>query len=267
MFRQPEIDQQSKFMSKTLLMIHGMWVGAWCWHNYRHFFEQHGWRVITPDLPYHGLSIRTPDHRLATASIQDYLEFLRKEINQLDEKPVVIGHSLGGLLAQMLAAEDLVEKAVLLTPAAPAGIFTIRPSVLRIFAPIMLMPNFWQEAIPTTYSLAKYAILNRIDDEKQSHDIFDKIGYESGRVLFEVGYWALDTQRTTHINAQDIQCPMLILSAADDHIMPASVVFDIWLKYQHCAQYRCLDNHAHWLIEETGWEKIAQDIQQWLEKN
>ena len=253
--------------TKTLFMIHGMWVGSWCWDNYRRFFKKQGWQVITPDLPYHGKSIRIPDPRLATSSILDYFSFLCDEINKLDEKPIIIGHSLGGLLAQMLAAHDLAEKVVLLSPAAPAGIITARPSVLRIFTPVVLIPNFQHKSIPAAYPLVKYAILNNIHDEEKSLAIFDKIGYESGRVLFEVGYWAWDTQRTTHINAQDVQCPMLIFAAADDHIMPASVVFDIWHKYKHCAEYRLLENHAHWLIEETGWKKVAQDIQQWLVKN
>lgn len=254
-------------MRKTILMIHGMWVGAWCWDNYRAFFEKQGYRVIAPDLPYHGAGIRKPNPKLATASMHDYLHFLINEINKLDEPPIVIGHSLGGLLAQMLAARGLLEKAVLLTPAAPSGIITLRPSVLKIFAPIMLVPNFWKKAFPATYPLAKYAILNNIHDEKQAKAIFDKIGFESGRVLFEVGFWAMDKQQTTKINAQDIQCPMLVMSASDDHIMPASVVFDVWHKYRHCAEYRLLYNHAHWLIAEDGWEKVAEEILAWIEQN
>lgn len=254
-------------MTKTILMIHGMWVGSWCWDKFRRFFEQQGYHTIAPDLPYHGCCIRTPDPQLSTASMNDYLDFLINEINQLDEHPIVIGHSLGGLLAQMLAAQNLVEKTVLLTPAAPAGIFTLRPSVLKIFAPIMLMPQFWQKSIPATFDLAKYAILNHIHDERQARAIFDKIGFESGRVLFEVGFWAMDMNRTTCINAQDIQSPMLIISAGDDHIMPASVVFDTWHKYKHCAEYRLLHNHAHWIIEEDGWESVAQDILTWIEQD
>ena len=252
-------------MSKTLFMIHGMWVGSWCWDNYRDFFEKAGYRTIAPDLPYHGCGILRPDPRLGKTSLRDYFSFLCQEIEKLDEPPIVIGHSLGGLLAQMLAARGMVEKAVLLTPAAPAGIITARPSVLKICAPIMLLPNFWNRSIPATYPLAKYSILNGFDDESEAKRVFEKIGYESGRVLFEVGFWALDKNFTTYIDANDVQCPMLILSASEDRIMPASVVFHIWRKYLHCAKYHCLDGFAHWLVGEPNWQDVALRIKNWLE--
>lgn len=253
-------------MSKTILMIHGMWGGAWYWKNYRDFFERAGYRTIAVDLPYHGQYCHTPDERLGTTSVADYVDFLAAEIAKLDEKPIVMGHSMGGLLAQMLAARNLAEKTILLTPAAPAGIMSLHFSVIRTFLPLILMPSFWRKPIPAEYNLAKYAVLNLMDDERECRQIVAQMGCESGRAIFEIGCWALDKHRTTAINADDIQSPMLILSGAHDRIVPAGVVSKIWHKYRHCAEYHCLSDHAHWLVGEPGWEKITARVQAWLEQ-
>lgn len=249
----------------TILMIHGLWCGAWCWEHYQRYFEQQGYRVIAVDLPYHGNHIQHPHPKLAMASMKDYLQFVIDIIQSLDEKPIVIGHSMGGLLAQMLAARNLVQKSVLLCPAPPAGILAMRPSILKTFMPVVLIPNFWAQSIPVRYESAKYAVLNKIEDEEESHCIVNQMGYESGRVLFEIGAWAMDLQHTTFVDAKKIQTPMLILSAEYDNIMPASVVWEIYQYYKHTAEYHCLDNHAHWVLGEKGWEKICQQIQQWIE--
>ncbi|MDO5687668.1 MAG: alpha/beta hydrolase [Neisseria sp.] len=252
-------------MSKTILMIHGMWGGAWHWDNYRTFFEQAGYRTVAVDLPYHGKNLYTADERLGTTGVLDYVDFLSAEIAKLDEKPIIMGHSMGGLLAQMLAARGLAEKAVLLTPAPPAGIIAARPSVIKTFLPLTFLPNFWNKPIPVTYPLAKYAVFNLVDDEQECRRLVSQMSYESGRAIFEIGFWQLDKKRTTRINEQDVQCPMLILSGSYDRIVPASVVFHVWRKYRHCADYHCLSDHAHWVLGEKGWEKIAERVANWLE--
>src|SRR5438445_4111360 len=116
-------------MTETIFMIHGMWGGPWYWENYRRVFEAQGYRCIATTLPYHDMDPQgVPDPRLGTASLLDYVDALALEIAQLDEKPIVMGHSLGGLLAQMLAARGLAKALVLLTPAAPAGVLALKPS-------------------------------------------------------------------------------------------------------------------------------------------
>ena len=252
-------------MSKTLFMIHGMWGGAWYWQNYRRYFESKGYRTVAVDLPYHGCGIKKPDPNLGNTGVMDYLYFLIKEINKLDEKPIVIGHSMGGLLAQMLAERQLAEKTVLLCPAPPAGIIAMRPSILKTFLPVTFIPRFWRKPIPCNYSSAKYSVLNMMEDEEECREIVDKMGFESGRVLFEIGCWAWDKHHTTRVVAQNVTNPMLIFAASNDNIMPASVVFDTWQKYRHCAEYFTLHGHGHWVVAEPGWEKICDKIDHWIQ--
>ena len=95
-------------MSETVFMIHGMWGGSWYWQNYKNHLEARGYRCITSTLRYHDVSPKDAPHpQLGTTSLLDYADDLEKEIRALGVKPIIIGHSMGGLLAQMLAARGL----------------------------------------------------------------------------------------------------------------------------------------------------------------
>ena len=92
-------------MTRTIFMIHGMWGAAWCWENYRRFFETQGYECVATTLRHHGIEgRRVADSRLGMLSLLDYLDDLELELNELDDVPILFGHSMGGLLGQMLAA-------------------------------------------------------------------------------------------------------------------------------------------------------------------
>lgn len=246
-------------------MIHGMWGGPWVWQSYQDAFEARGYRCIATTLPFHEGNRRlAPDPRLATASLVDYVDALAKEIAALDEKPIVMGHSMGGLLAQMLAARGLASAAVLLTPAAPAGIFALKWSVMRSFRRLLLVWAFWKKAIPTTFADTVYSTLHLMPPAAQ-RDIFNRLTYESGRVIFEIGFWLLDSSRAAIVDAAAVTCPLLVIGAAEDRIVPASVVRQVAQKYAPLATYHEFSGHAHWVLGEPGWEAIAGDVADWLE--
>ena len=123
-------------MTQTIVMIHGMWGGPWIWGNFKSFFEQRGYRCITPTLRFHDASPGSPpDPGLGNTSLVDYADDLEKEIAALNTVPIIMGHSMGGLLTQILGGRGLGKALVMLTPAAPEGIFSIRPTVFRTFIP------------------------------------------------------------------------------------------------------------------------------------
>ena len=109
-------------MAETIFFIHGMWGGGWYWEKHRRFLEDRGFTCIAPTLRHHDMDPRdTPDPGLGTTSLLDYAQDLEQEIETLGVKPVLIGHSMGGLLAQILGARGLARALVLMTPAPPAG--------------------------------------------------------------------------------------------------------------------------------------------------
>ena len=251
-------------MTKTIFMIHGMWGGAWYWANYRSVFEAQGYRCIATTLPYHDMDPKAiPDPRLGTTGLLDYVDTLEIEIKMLAEKPIIMGHSMGGLLAQMLAARGLASAVVLLTPAAPAGILALKPSVIRSFWSVITTWGFWKRPIPTTFDEAVYSSLHLVP-EPQQKEIFDQLVHESGRVIFEIGFWPMDLRHAARVDARKVSCPMLVISGREDRIVPASVVRQVAKKYAHVATYREFANHAHWVVGEPGWEDIARYVGDWM---
>nr|AEI30285.1 hydrolase alpha/beta hydrolase fold family [uncultured microorganism] len=251
-------------MSKTIIFIHGMACGAWSWDGYKDFFEKKGYKCIVPDLRYHNSGpLAEPDPRLGTTGILDFADDLEKEIKSLKEIPILIGHSMGGLLAQTLAGRGLASAAVLLCPAPPRGIIGMRWSVIQVFLNIVTKWGWWKKPFRFSFDRIRRTALpsTPVDDLKKA---FGKMVSESGQALFEISCYFLDSKRATEVNAENIKCPMLIISGKQDKIMPASVVRNIAKKYSAKADYLELDNHSHWIIGETGWQDVAQKINEWL---
>ena len=109
-------------MADTIFMIHGMWGGPWYWEKYRGVFESQGYRCVATTLPYHDMDpFGSPDPRLGTIGLLGYAQALEQEVRRLGAKPILMGHSMGGLLAQMLGARGLARALVLLSPAPAAA--------------------------------------------------------------------------------------------------------------------------------------------------
>jgi len=250
----------------TIMMIHGMWGGSWYWDNYIRYFSARGYQCLAPTLRYHEINPEDePDPRLGTTSLLDYARDLEAEIDKLPEKPVLMGHSMGGLLAQILAARGLASAAVLLTPASPAGIFALKPSVLKTFWSVMNRWGFWKKPMRIPFQAASYSILNMLPPEVQKEK-YARFVYESGRAAFEIGFWIIDGQKASRVDEKQVQCPLLVLAGGGDKITPSSVIKKVAEKYGEQATYQELAGHGHWLVEEEGWDDVAAEVHDWLKK-
>jgi pimeloyl-ACP methyl ester carboxylesterase len=254
--------QREVSMSRTIVMIHGMFCGGWVWENYRVFFEARGYRCIVPTLRYHDVTPgEPPDPRLGTTSMLDYAADLEEEIRRLEEPPVIMGHSMGGLLAQILGGRGLASSLVLLNPASPAGIMAFRFSVLKIFGRLMKTWGFWKIPVKLNFEETVFALFNFMPVEEH-RKTFDRFVFESGRAAWEIGFWAMDRKKATRVDEKKVACPVLIVTGAGDNITPASVVRAVAKKYR--AAFKEFAGHGHWIEAEPGWEEIARYIHDWL---
>jgi pimeloyl-ACP methyl ester carboxylesterase len=252
-------------MSKTVFMIHGMWCGPWCWENYHSFFTARGYRCLTPALRYHDIDPQAPpDPRLGTTGLLDYVSDLEQQIEKLQSRPIIIGHSLGGLLAQILAARIPARAAVLLCPAAPAGILAISPTVLKCFWSVHAKWGFWRKPMRPSFDEAVYGAFHLLPPEEQRAN-YARMVHESGRVATQIGYWFLDPGQASRVDEKKITCPILVVSGKLDRITPASVVRRVAGKYRQQATYREFADHAHWVLGEPGWQEVAGYVADWLE--
>lgn len=251
-------------MTDTIVMIHGMWGGGWYWGNYAKYFEEKGYRCITPTLPFHEMDPNdSPDPQLGNTSLLDYAEILEQGIDDLGEIPILMGHSMGGLLAQILASKGLAKALILLTPAPPSGIMALNLSVIRSFWSALTKWGFWKKPHRQTFNEAAYSLLNLMILKKQK-ETFEKFVYESGRAASEIGFWFFDPKRAANVDESKITCPVLVVAGAEDRITPASVVRKVADKYKAVSTYKEFPNHAHWVVEEPGWQEVAEYSFDWL---
>jgi len=251
-------------MVETIVMIHGMWGGSWYWENYKKFFEGKGYRCIIPTLRFHDMDPKAiPNPELGTTSLLDYAEDLEEEIRRLDSKAILMGHSMGGLLAQILGSRGLAKALVLLTPASPSGINALTPSVVRSFWSVLMGYGFWKKPRRQTFNEAVYSMLQLLSPEEQKKT-YDRFVYESGRAASEIGFWFFDPKGASKVDEKKVSCPVLVIAGSQDKITPASVVRKVAGKYRAVSTYKEFPNHAHWVIGEPDWQEIANYASEWL---
>jgi non-heme chloroperoxidase len=253
-------------MAETIVMIHGMWGGAWLWENYKNFFERKDFQCYTPTLRYHDMDPNDkPDPGLGKISLLDYARDLEEYIQNLDQKPFLMGHSMGGLLTQILGARGLARGLVLLTPASPSGINALSYSVIKSFWSVLTKWGFWRKPHRISFDAAVYAMLHLLPAEEQKA-VYDRSVYESGRAAAEIGFWLLDFKGASRVDESKVNCPVLVVAGAEDRITPASVVRKVANKYKGVSTYKQFENHTHWVIGEPGWEEIAAFVYDWLKQ-
>jgi pimeloyl-ACP methyl ester carboxylesterase len=251
-------------MSKTIFMIHGMMVGPWCWENYKSYFASKGYNCITPALRFHDLNANEiPDPQLGTTGLLDYAADLEERLKEFEEPAILMGHSMGGLLAQILASRGSTRATILLTPAPPSGINTLNYTVLKSFAGVMMNWGFWRKPFRFSFNKAVYSTMHLMPIEDQKR-VYSKLVYESGYAAYQIGFWFLDRTHAARVDYDKVNGPVLVISGKKDRITPASVVKKIAHKYKS-ASYKQFDDHAHWVLIEPGWQDIADYIGGWLE--
>jgi pimeloyl-ACP methyl ester carboxylesterase len=253
-------------MDETILMIHGMWGGAWVWDNYRRVLER-DYRCVATTLRHHDMDpAKAPDPRLGTTSLLDYAHDLEQEIRKLGTKPILMGHSMGGLLAQILASRGLAKAVVLLTPVPPSGnAMLLKPSVLKSLWSAQSKWNAWKAPMRQTFAEAVYAMLELLPRDERK-EIYDRFVYESGRAAAEIAYWFLDARGAARVDESKVACPVLVVGAAQDRIVPVSVVRPLARKYRAVCDYQEFENHGHWVLGEPGWEEVAARVADWLKR-
>lgn len=249
-------------MARLAILIHGMWGTPDVWQNWRGFLEQRGWQTLAPALRHHDAPPLSPPPGLGTTSLLDYVADLEAQIRALPEKPVVIGHSMGGLLALLLTARGLASRAVLLTPAPPSSVIAIRPSNLAAFARIQLNWGWWRKPHRATLTEALSHTFNTADvaEATKLHEAFV---HESGRALFEIALPWLDRRGAATVDPKSVTAPLFFVAAEHDKLTPPGVVRRTAQRFGG-STYRLYPGQGHWVLGQPGWEKIAHDVVTWL---
>jgi len=243
----------------TVIFAHGAFCGGWAFEHFRTPFEARGLRTLAPDM--RGHSAKSPRSGCANLSMSDYAADLAALIAEQDEPPILIGHSLGGLVAQMAAARAPVRALVLLAPSPPWGVAGGSMGEAISAMSLYALGPFWLLAVDPDYASAKGYSLDRLPSAER-HAIYERMVPESGRALWETLNWWLDPMTTTSVPPSAIEAPVLALSGERDHIHPPATVTQVAERLG--GDFRLLDGMSHWLVAEPGWDLAADVCLDWL---
>lgn len=251
-------------MARLAVLIHGMWGTPEVWRNWSSFLEGRGWQTIAPPLRHHDSPPDAPTAELGTTSVQDYVADLAAMLRTLPEKPVVIGHSMGGLVALQICAQGLARAGVLLTPAPPAAVIALRPSNLLAFARIQTRWGWWRKPHRATLREALSHTFNTADpvDGAECHSRFV---HDSGRALFEIALPWLDASKATAVDPRRVTVPLLFMAASKDRLTPPGVVRRTARHFAHVSDYVEFEGQGHWVPGQPGWEQMAERAATWLD--
>lgn len=246
-----------------VVMIHGAFCGAWAFAHWKEMFAARGFDVHLPGLRYHDCG-RNPPKELGTTSLLDYAGDLEKFLDTLGAPAFLVGHSMGGLLAQMLAARRAVRGVACLAPSAPYGILPSTPFEIASAQALYMAGEFWNKPLHPERWIAAANALDMLDEVARDA-VFARFVPESGLATFEIMQWALDTKRASTVDAARVTSPVLCLVGDRDRVNPPGTVRSIARRYRALGTFEEIPGHSHWLIGEPGWEHVAERVLEFFE--
>ncbi|KZZ13772.1 hypothetical protein A3758_13725 [Oleiphilus sp. HI0118] len=255
-------------LKPPVVLVHGMWSTPQTLASLRLAFEDQGYDVDVPSLPFHK-DLNVLDERtkrsLAVCSINDYVVYLERYLEQeLTSPPILVGHSMGGLLAQLVAARKPCERLILLSSAAPAGMNGWTTSVVRTLGHNLLKFPLWKKTMDLKFSNIRYGIANSQSFETQ-HEISKLVTLESGRAAVEIGLWFLFRHPPTRVCYENVTCPVLIIAGTEDKITPLKIQQKINAKYPGRSTMIELKGVCHWTVGGSYFPMIQESIFAWLD--
>ena len=255
-----------------LILIHGAWLSARSWENYAGYFTKRGFAVSAPEWPRkHGdvEAIRADAEQSASLGIQEIVDHYEAVIRELDQPPVLIGHSYGGLFVELLLDRGLGRAGVAMSPAPPKGILVLPLSTLKAAAPALAHPSKWHGVVTLTREEFTYAFVNTFSEDDAAAAYARYPVPETGQIFYEAGFanFHLHPPTEVHFKSGD-RAPLLIVGAADDHTVPASLAKPQYERYARGpAQTAYLEfvgrPHLHMLAPD--WQEVAAAIDSWLD--
>jgi pimeloyl-ACP methyl ester carboxylesterase len=249
-------------MTTPIVFLHGAFCGGWAFDQFRRPFEAAGFETHTPNLPHHE---RGGDlERLAQCGVRDFAQAISVYVRDLGAPPVLIGHSLGGLVAQLVAARTPVAGLVMLGPSAPWGVTATTLDEHANAFGVALLGDFWRRPIAPDYPIARRTTLDRLPRE-EARRTFAKFVPESGKAVSETVHWWMDHAMSSAAPAYRIAAPVLAIAGGQDHVNPASTVRRIVNRFPTGqARFRDFPEMSHWLIGEPEWPQVAATVLEWM---
>lgn len=263
---QAQIERANASTSTPVVFVHGLWLLPSSWDRWATFFEEAGFVALSPgwpDDPDTVAEAKADPEVFARKGIGDIADYEEGFIRKLDRKPVVIGHSFGGLLTEILAGRGLARASVAISPAPFRGVLPLPISALRSSSAVLRNPANYNRAVPLTFEQFRYGFANAVseDEAKKLYDEYSVPG--PGEPIFQAAAANLNPWTEAKVNAKNPdRGPLLIISGDEDHTVPWAIANASYKKQAKnedaVTEIVKLENRGHALTIDAGWRQVAQ---------
>ncbi|GAA4312091.1 alpha/beta hydrolase [Mucilaginibacter gynuensis] len=258
--------QTAATASKTIVFITGAFVGASSWDNWKLFFGANGYKTIAPAWPHKNadactLRKRHPDAAIASQRLADLTEYYANIVQQLPEKPILIGHSMGGLITQLLVQRGLAEAGIAIHSLQPQGVMTFKYSFYKAgWGPLGFFTSA-KKSYLMSFREWQYAFTNGMGYDEQKEAYYNLLTPESKLVVRDA------ITKAAKIDFSVPHVPLLFLAGGKDNFIPASLNYSNFKKYRDAnsvTDYKEFDNANHFVLGQPEWEEKAAYILNWI---
>jgi pimeloyl-ACP methyl ester carboxylesterase len=261
-----EVEAANKSGATPVAFIHGLWVLPNSWANWGEFFKKAGYAPLTPDWPDDPETVeqaRANPEVLAKKSLKQIADHTTEVIGGLNKKPALIGHSTGGLLAQILAGRGLSAATVAIDPGPFRGVLPLPASTLKVSAPILTNPLNRGRAVTLTFEQFRYGWANAIESDDEARRLYDEFHVAAaGLPLMQMANANLNPWTQAKVDTKNPdRGPLLIIDGAEDHTVPWAIANAAYKKQKRnpgVTEIEKIPNRGHALTIDSGWQEVAQ---------
>jgi pimeloyl-ACP methyl ester carboxylesterase len=268
-----QIAQANASERTPVVFVHGLWLLPSSWDRWVDVFDAAGFAPVCADWPDDPRTVeeaKAHPEVFAGKTIGEIADHVAGHIGQLQRKPVVIGHSFGGLLTQIIAGRGLSAASVAISPAPFRGVLPLPISALRSASPVLTNPANRNRAVPLTYDQFRYAFGNAVEEDEatQLYEAYSVPG--SGAPLFQAAAANLNPWTEAKVDSETSERgPLLIITSDSDHTVPPVIANASFKKQERNAattEIVELEGRGHSLTIDHGWREVADTALRFVQR-
>lgn len=255
--------------SNHILLIHGTWCNGENWGSFADELKNRGYTVHTPTLRHHGAPSGDTwmnAQKVAKIGLLDYVADLIELVDTMDSPPLIVGHSLGALLAQLVAERRPNAGVILLAPAPTSGIFALYPRSAFLWLRFLPQWLMRKPMYPCSWEIWESMICNTQSREIQE-SYYSTLCAESGTCYFQMVLWYLDPKKSARVNFDVITSPVLVVTGSEDKCADPRIARTTARRYKHQSTYVELKGSDHMLVFGRYMSETLAAIDLWLANN
>ena len=268
-----EIEEANSSGRTPVVFIHGLWLLPQSWDRWAAVFGDAGYAPLTPGWPDDPMTVdeaKAHPEVFANKTIGQVADHYAEVIEKLDKRPAVIGHSFGGLLAQMVAGRGLSAATVAIDAAPFRGVLPLPISALRSAKPVLENPRNRHRAIPLTFDQFRFAFANAVSEDEAT-ELFETFAVPApGAPLFQAAVANLNPWTEAKVDTESPdRGPMLIISGEKDHTVPRAISDATFKRQQEnegVTEFVEIPGRGHALTIDSGWREVADTALQFIRR-